>query len=567
VFSGVKPSQIGIITPYNGQLEVLRELMFPTVGENAAEVVSSSSGAGLKKVTKPRVVNPLQVDNATISATGRNDADVSLEGLEIKTIDGFQGGEKECILLSLVRSNASHTVGFLGERRRINVAVTRAKRHLAVFCDADTCSVDKFMGTLIEHMGEFGDHIGAQEFLDFSLSEAGFSSSGGGSGVRHSSNHEASIGTGAVQGQGQQKTLEKEREKLVLERSDFVAVLTDLAQKASETNAAAPTAGGGGSSVVVSVSTASRKFIPVSAASADDIDKKEITGGTMSVTPGQQQQKHQEVKAKFYSSTGVLRFPSSMNAYLRMLVHEAAEELRLPHRSQGDGPSRCIEVLLTGAAGAAGSAGAGAETGARIGIESAGSAAGAAAASAKAGGGDGKKGEGQWGRFASFAALDAALAAVVVASAAEKEKEVTSAATTAAALPPAPLVPSTATVVAPASVPPANAGTSAGVGSVGVQEMGDSNSSEDSDAEEPTTSTAVSVKPKKKKSKPKGKKPAAQKLQEQQVYVSAARVSAVGRLELQRELELKAAQQNDADDDAIMAAAIAHNQVCVISCY
>jgi DNA polymerase alpha-associated DNA helicase A len=61
-------------------------------------------------------------------------------GVELGSVDGFQGREKEAVVLSTVRSNSSGEVGFLGERRRLNVGMTRPKRHLCVIGDSETMS-------------------------------------------------------------------------------------------------------------------------------------------------------------------------------------------------------------------------------------------------------------------------------------------------------------------------------------------------------------------------------------------------------------------------------------------
>jgi Superfamily I DNA and RNA helicases and helicase subunits len=71
--AGVKAEDIAVVTPYNGQLAVLSQIL---------------------KEKYP--------------------------GIELGSVDGFQGREKEAVVVSLVRSNPEHEVGFLGEKRRLN---------------------------------------------------------------------------------------------------------------------------------------------------------------------------------------------------------------------------------------------------------------------------------------------------------------------------------------------------------------------------------------------------------------------------------------------------------------
>ncbi|HEX4128610.1 MAG TPA: AAA domain-containing protein [Pirellulales bacterium] len=82
---------------------------------------------------------------------------IDMPGLEIDTVDGFQGREKEAIIISLVRSNPEGQIGFLDEVRRTNVALTRARRKLIVIGDSATIAGHPFYARLLEYF----EHIGA----------------------------------------------------------------------------------------------------------------------------------------------------------------------------------------------------------------------------------------------------------------------------------------------------------------------------------------------------------------------------------------------------------------------
>lgn len=116
---GVSVDQIGVITPYNMQVQLLRKKLLP-----------------------------------------------SYPALEIKSVDGFQGREKEVIIISMVRSNLRGEVGFLSDSRRINVAITRARRHLCIICNVQTVSHDPFIKRLIDYMLEHGQVRSAFELVD-----------------------------------------------------------------------------------------------------------------------------------------------------------------------------------------------------------------------------------------------------------------------------------------------------------------------------------------------------------------------------------------------------------------
>lgn len=85
-------------------------------------------------------------------------------GLSVRSVDGFQGQEREAVIISMVRSNKKGQLGFLTDLKRINVAVTRARRHVTIIADCLCCGKDPFIKSLFEHANQFGIVKSAAEY-------------------------------------------------------------------------------------------------------------------------------------------------------------------------------------------------------------------------------------------------------------------------------------------------------------------------------------------------------------------------------------------------------------------
>ena len=103
--SGVKAGQIGVITPYNGQKFKLLEML----------------------------------------------QEVKYTEIQVASVDGFQGGEKDYIIMSCVRSNKYRSIGFLYDQRRLNVAITRPRFGLIICGNAELLATNWNWRKLLEY--------------------------------------------------------------------------------------------------------------------------------------------------------------------------------------------------------------------------------------------------------------------------------------------------------------------------------------------------------------------------------------------------------------------------------
>jgi superfamily I DNA and/or RNA helicase len=85
--------------------------------------------------------------------------------LSINTVDSFQGQERDVIYISLVRSNEKGEIGFLSDIRRMNVAMTRARKKLVIIGDSSTICSHSFYDKLMDYVNEIGAYSSAFEYM------------------------------------------------------------------------------------------------------------------------------------------------------------------------------------------------------------------------------------------------------------------------------------------------------------------------------------------------------------------------------------------------------------------
>ncbi|MCR5043631.1 MAG: AAA family ATPase [Bacteroidaceae bacterium] len=142
------------------------------IGENhgrinkaEAELVLSTLNNYINKIGQERflaerldvgIISPYKVQTQYLRQQIRKRAEFRpfRQVISVNTVDGFQGQERDIIMISLVRSNDSGQIGFLSDLRRMNVAMTRARMKLIIFGDKSTLQHHAFYRKLIQYVEE-----------------------------------------------------------------------------------------------------------------------------------------------------------------------------------------------------------------------------------------------------------------------------------------------------------------------------------------------------------------------------------------------------------------------------
>jgi len=106
-----------------------------------------------------------QIELLSEKLKAKDFSDKPVNHISVKTIDGFQGEERDVIYISLVRSNTESEIGFLSDVRRMNVALTRAKKKLIVIMDTSTIGNHPFYKAFIEYCEKNKFYRSAWDFI------------------------------------------------------------------------------------------------------------------------------------------------------------------------------------------------------------------------------------------------------------------------------------------------------------------------------------------------------------------------------------------------------------------
>lgn len=308
VSAGVDMKYIGVITPYNAQCALLKEALIDTYPH-----------------------------------------------IEIGSVDAFQGREKEVIIISTVRSNANHDIGFLSEIRRMNVAITRARRQVTMIGDSATLSTHPFLARLIEYAAQYGEYRSADNthtiVMDYSEMKQTIMTNQQANHVttlantilqQTSSSSSSSSTTSSTATSSSSNLSSSSTTSSTTSSSTITSTSTNSSSAPKQTNVTkqqTPT------STTSSLPSSISNSTPLSSTSYehndhDEWDESRILSIIQTIVSNASKSNIDDTQLQY-------QFPSTLNSFQRKLVHEICEQQADPalhHVSQGENQHRFIHV-------------------------------------------------------------------------------------------------------------------------------------------------------------------------------------------------------------------------------